>query len=37
MFETYLQLSGSAESMGIFKERDQALQWLGIEGKLESA
>jgi hypothetical protein len=34
MFETYLQLSGSAEFMGIFRERAEALQWLGITGEL---
>jgi hypothetical protein len=32
MFETYLQLSGSAESVSVFKQRNEALQWLGIDG-----
>jgi hypothetical protein len=34
MFEAYLQLSGLAEFVGIFKELDQALEWLGITGPL---
>ena len=30
MFETYLQLSGASESVSVFKERGDALRWLGI-------
>jgi hypothetical protein len=32
MFEAYLQLAGTSESMSVFKERSGALQWLGIDG-----
>jgi hypothetical protein len=32
MFETYLQLSGAAEHVSVFKERHEALTWLGITG-----
>lgn len=32
MFEAYLQLSGAAESVSVFKERGEALAWLGIVG-----
>jgi hypothetical protein len=34
MFETYLQLSGASESVSVFKERKEALAWLGIVGEL---
>jgi hypothetical protein len=32
MFEAYLQLSGSGEFMSVFKEREKALEWLGVDG-----
>ena len=32
MFETYLQLSGASESVSVFKERGEALRWLGVVG-----
>jgi hypothetical protein len=32
MFEAYLQLSGTAELVSVFKERQKALEWLGITG-----
>ena len=34
MYEAYLQLSGSAESTGIFKEMTKAREWLGIDFEL---
>jgi hypothetical protein len=34
MFETYLQLSGMADTVSVFKTRSEALQWLGITGEL---
>lgn len=34
MFQTYLQLSGAAESVSVFRNRDKALQWLGITGEV---
>src|SRR5580704_611018 len=30
MFETYLQLSGAAEFVKVFKQRDQAMEWLEV-------
>ena len=32
MFEAYLQLSGLAEFVGVFREMDKALKWLGATG-----
>lgn len=34
MFQTYLQLSGAAESVSVFRNRDKALEWLGITGEV---
>jgi hypothetical protein len=34
MFQTYLQLSGAAESVSVFRARDEVLQWLGITDKV---
>jgi hypothetical protein len=34
MFEAYLQLSGLAEFVDVFKEMDKALEWLGATGTL---
>jgi len=34
MFETYLQLAGTSEFVSVFKERKEALAWLGIVGEL---
>ncbi|HEY6338253.1 MAG TPA: hypothetical protein VIW68_07145 [Candidatus Sulfotelmatobacter sp.] len=33
MFEAYSQLSG-AESVSVFRDRAQALEWLGITGEV---
>jgi hypothetical protein len=30
MFEAYLRLSGTTESVSVFKDRNKALDWLGI-------
>lgn len=34
MFEAYLQVSGTSESVSVFKARDKALEWLGITDEL---
>ena len=34
MFETYLQLSGASEFVAVFKQRGEALRWLGIAGEV---
>ena len=37
MYETYLQLSGKSEFVSVFKERREALTWLGITGDVEGS